>query len=80
MTNNIRDTFPYQKTNLVSSQYLLVSNKTLRRNMFGFNFKYEYTGKISERKDKVSLKITIVEAMVKGYHECSFVVGVSEKG
>ena len=48
--------------------------------MFGFNFKYEYTGKISERKGKVSLKITIVEAMVKGYHECSFVVGVSEKG
>ena len=37
---------------------------------------------MSERADKVkpsSVKLTIVEVMVKSCHECSFAVGVGEK-
>ena len=46
-----------------------------------FNFKQEYTGKVSERAENVkpSIKLTILEEMVKGYHECSFTIGVNEK-
>ena len=46
-----------------------------------FNFKQEYTGKMLERAENVkpSIKLTILEEMVKGYHECSFTVCVNEK-
>lgn len=46
------------------------------------NIKHEYTGEMSERADKVkpsSVKLTIVEVMVKSCHEWSFAVGVGEK-
>ena len=42
----------------------------------GFNFKHEDT-KVSQRVENV--KLAILEAMVKGYYECSSVVGVGEK-
>ena len=40
-----------------------------------FNFKHEYKGKMLERAEnvKLSMKLTILEAMVKGYNKCSFV-------
>lgn len=48
----------------------------------GLNVKHEYTGEMSERTDKVkpsSVKLTVVEVMVKSCHKCSFAVGVGEK-
>lgn len=38
------------------------------------HFKQEYTGRLSERAEnvKASIKLTILEEMVEGYHECSF--------
>ena len=35
------------------------------------------TGKTSERAEEV--KLTILEAVVKGYHECSFAVRIGDK-
>ena len=46
------------------------------------NIKHEYTGEMSERAVKVkpsSVKLTLVEVMVKSCHEYSFAVGVGEK-
>ena len=42
------------------------------------NIKHEYTGEMSKMADKVkpsSVKLIIVEVMVKSCHECSFAVG-----
>ena len=55
-------------------------NKALHSNnlCIGFNFKHEYA-KMSQGENAENVKYTILEAMVKGYYECSFAVGVGEK-
>ena len=59
------------------NQFHLVWNKALRSNklFIRFYFKHEYNRQLS---DKV-VKLNILEAVVKGYHRCSFAVRVGDK-
>ena len=50
----------------------MLSNKLF----IGFYFKHEYN---TQDSDRAEVKLTILEAVVKGYHECSFAVRVGDK-